>query len=97
MLQMLAQANLVITAWHGSLLVGISRSLSDFCYTTYLSDLAVRENYQLHGIGRELIRLTQLQASRETKIVLLAAPGAEVYYPHIGFANVPQAWVLKHS
>src|SRR5262245_38316707 len=42
MKQMLERANLVVSAWDSDLMVGISRSLSDFCYATYLSDLAVR-------------------------------------------------------
>jgi predicted N-acetyltransferase YhbS len=91
---MLAHANLVITAWDGDLMVGIARSLSDFCYITYLSDLAVRLEYQRQGIGRELIRRTQLASGPETKLVLLAAPGAVDYYPHIGFQQHPSAWLL---
>jgi predicted N-acetyltransferase YhbS len=91
--QMLCNANLVITAWDQDLLVGISRSLSDFSFVTYLSDLAVRESHQRQGIGRELIRLTQ-QASAPAGIILLAAPAAEQYYPHIGFTHHPQAWRL---
>jgi predicted N-acetyltransferase YhbS len=76
------------------LLVGISRSLTDFSYATYLADLAVRESHQRRGIGKELIRLTQ-QASAPASIILLAAPAAEQYYPHIGFAHHPQAWILR--
>jgi predicted N-acetyltransferase YhbS len=91
--QMVRNANLVITAWDQDLLVGISRSLSDFSFVTYLSDLAVRESHQRQGIGRELIRLTQ-QASAPAGIILLAAPAAEQYYPHIGFTHHPQAWRL---
>ena len=53
--KMLRNANLVITAWDGDLMVGISRSLTDFAYATYLSDLAVRESYQRQGIGKELV------------------------------------------
>ena len=94
MQQMLHNANLVITAWDADLLVGISRSLTDFSYATYLSDLAVRESHQRRGIGKELIRLTQ-QASAPASIILLAAPAAEQYYPHIGFAHHPQAWILR--
>ena len=41
MAAMLKNANLVITAWDGDLMVGISRALTDFSYITYLSDLAV--------------------------------------------------------
>jgi len=93
MAQMLRNANLVITAWDDNLLVGISRSLTDFSYATYLSDLAVRESHQRHGIGKELIRRTQ-QAAAPSSIILLAAPAAESYYPHIGFEHHPQAWRL---
>jgi hypothetical protein len=31
----------------------------------------------------------------EARIVLLAAPAAVDYYPHIGFTHHPQAWVLQ--
>src|SRR5262245_27792319 len=77
---MLANANLIVTAWDGELLVGIARSMSDFSYATYLSDLAVRVSHQRQGIGRELIRRTQ-EAGGSAMIVLLAAPKAENYYP----------------
>lgn len=91
---MLANANLVITAWDGDLLVGIARSLSDFSYITYLSDLAVRLEYQRTGIGKELIRRTQSAGGERTKVLLIAAPAAEHYYPHIGFLQQPHAWAL---
>ena len=55
MAAMLQHANLVVTAWDENLLVGISRSLTDFVYVTYLADLAVRVSHQRHGIGKELI------------------------------------------
>lgn len=91
---MLENANLVITAWDGGLLVGISRSMTDFAYTTYLSDLAVRESHQRQGIGRELIRLTKRESGPKTRIVLLSAPKAVEYYPRVGFSQHPSAWVL---
>jgi len=94
MAAMLEHANLVVTAWEGDLLVGISRSLSDFAYVTYLSDLAVRESHQRLGIGKELIRITQRE-SGQAYIVLLAAPKAVDYYPHIGFTQHPSAWILR--
>jgi GNAT superfamily N-acetyltransferase len=91
---MLDRANLVVTAWDGALLVGISRAISDFAYATYLSDLAVRVSHQRQGIGKELMRQTQAAAPRAT-VILLAAPAAEPYYPHVGFTHHPQAWVLR--
>jgi len=38
---MYANSSLVVTAWDGDKLVGVARSLTDFCYACYLSDLAV--------------------------------------------------------
>lgn len=90
---MLRNANLVMTAWEGELLVGIARSVSDFSYCTYLSDLAVRASHQKQGIGRELIRHTQVQGGQAT-MVLLSAPQAVDYYPRIGFTHHAQAWTL---
>jgi predicted N-acetyltransferase YhbS len=91
---MLANANLVITAWDGEQLVGIARSVSDFGYATYLSDLAVRLTHQKQGIGRELIRRTQVAGGQAT-VVLLSAPQAVEYYPRIGMKSHPSAWTLK--
>jgi ribosomal protein S18 acetylase RimI-like enzyme len=94
MAAMLASANLVVSAWDDGLLVGIARSLTDFVYATYLSDLAVRLDHQQLGVGRELVRRTQAAAPQAT-VVLLAAPAAVGYYPRIGFTHHPQAWVLR--
>ncbi len=95
MQRMLQNANLVVSAWDLDLLVGISRALSDFSYVTYLADLAVRVSHQRQGIGRELIRRTRLEAGPKAKLVLLSAPAAEQYYPHIGFMHHPQAWWIE--
>ena len=94
MRKMIANANLVITAWDEEVLVGIARSVTDFCYTTYLADLAVRASHQRQGIGRELIRLTQDACSPETRLVLLSAPKAVDYYPRVGFIRHEQCWQL---
>jgi predicted N-acetyltransferase YhbS len=72
--------------------VGAARSLTDFCYVTYLSDLCVRESHQRMGIGKELIRKT-LEAA-PCRIVLLSAPKAVDYYPHQGFDKHPSAWTI---
>ena len=91
---MVRNANLVVTAWDGDLLVGMARSFTDFSYATYLSDLAVRLSHQRAGIGKELMRQTQ-QAAPQATLILLSAPGAVDYYPHAGFTQHPSAWFLK--
>ena len=93
MAAMLANANLIVTAWDGDLLVGIARSLTDFAYATYLSDLAVRASHQRMGIGKELMRITQREGG-QARVILLAAPKAAEYYPHTGFTQHPSAWTL---
>ena len=93
---MLEHANLTVTAWDGDLLVGIARCVTDFVWTTYLADLAVRASHQRAGIGKELIRRTRA-AGPQAKLLLLAAPAAEAYYPHIGFRHFPQAWMLRED
>ena len=94
MQRMLQNANLTVTAWDGELLVGIARSLSDFSYATYLSDLAVRVSHQRQVIGRELIRRTQ-QLGGQAAVILLSAPAAVDYYPHVGMKPHPSAWMLR--
>ena len=90
---MLHNASLVVTAWDAEQLVGIARSVSDFAYCTYLSDLAVRLTHQRRGIGSELIHRTR-EAGGQATVVLLSAPNAVEYYPHVGFTRHPSAWVL---
>ncbi|MFZ0626069.1 MAG: GNAT family N-acetyltransferase [Acidimicrobiia bacterium] len=91
--RMLSGANLIITAWEGDALVGISRCITDWAYCTYLSDLAVRLDHQQQGIGKELVRLTR-KAAPEATVILLAAPKAVDYYPRIGMSRHESAWVL---
>ena len=91
---MLKYADLLCTAWDGRTLVGVARSVTDFEYCCYLSDLAVDERYQKKGIGRELIRLTQSRLGAKAKVILLAAPKAESYYPRIGFDQHRSAWII---
>ena len=94
---MLKNANLTITAWDGKTLVGISRSLTDFAYVAYLADLAVDQEYQRSGIGKQLIEETKSRLGHECMIVLLAAPKANEYYEHIGFEHNPRAWTIKNN
>lgn len=91
---MLGHANLVVTAWDGDRLVGIARTLTDFAYVGYLADLAVHVDYQRRGIGVQLVEQTRQKMGPKARILLLAAPAAVDYYPHIGFTKHNSAWVL---
>jgi predicted N-acetyltransferase YhbS len=91
---MLQHANLLCTAWHEDKLVGLARSLTDFEYCCYLSDLAVDVAYQNQGVGRRLIAGTKSKLGAKAKLILLSAPKAEGYYPKIGFDAHRSAWVI---
>ncbi len=91
---MVEHADLLCTAWDGEKLVGVARSVTDFEYCCYLSDLAVDAGYQKQGIGKELIRLTQSRLGAKAKVILLAAPKAEGYYPRVGFDQHRSAWII---
>ena len=92
---MLAHADLVVTARIAGRIVGVSRAITDFAYCTYLSDLAVDAAEQRRGIGRELLRRTHDAAGLHTTLILLAAPAAESYYPHIGMTEHPSCWTIN--
>ena len=94
---MLEKSNLIVAAWYEGKLVGIARSITDFHYACYLSDLAVDRAYQGRGIGIELQRVTQHQLGPRCKIILLAAPAAIGYYPHIGYTKYESCWILERE
>jgi GNAT superfamily N-acetyltransferase len=95
---MLANADVLVTARTAAgLLVGVSRAITDFSYATYLSDLAVDAAYQGQGIGRELVRRTHEAAGLHTTLILLAAPQAAAYYPHIGMRRHDSCWTINRT
>jgi len=101
--KMLAHADLIITArdvgtdsankTSAGELIGISRAITDFAFCTYLADLAVDVRFQGRGIGRELIRRIHLEAGLDTTLILLSAPKAQSYYPHIGMTKHESCWI----
>lgn len=95
MQRMLDQADVLITAWSSELLVGVSRALTDFAYCCYLSDLAVDESYQRQGIGKRLIAETHRVSGEQTTLILLAAPAAASYYPHIGMQRFTDCFLIR--
>lgn len=94
---MVANADITVTAWDGDRLVGVARSVTDFTYCCYLSDLAVDAAYQRQGIGVELMARTQAELGPKCTLILLAAPAAADYYGHVGFTHHPRCWVLDRN
>ncbi len=96
--KMLKYGNVLVTAWDGDLLVGVSRALTDFSFCCYLSDLAVDQAYQHKGIGKELIKQTHhVSGNDDSMLILLAAPKAKEYYPKIGMEQFPECFVIRRK
>ncbi|MFK5924499.1 MAG: GNAT family N-acetyltransferase [Verrucomicrobiota bacterium] len=94
---MLENSNLIVSAWDESKLIGIARSMTDFHYACYLSDLAVDLSYQRQGIGLQLQQITQDQLQPRCTLILISAPAANDYYPAIGYEHSPRCWVLSRD
>lgn len=96
-LGMLDHADLLVVAFWNAKLVGVARSVTDFHYCCYVSDLAVDKEFQKQGLGKALLHYTQQQLKNSCKLILLAAPDAHSYYQHLGFEAHPRCWTLAQT
>jgi len=96
-IHMFTHSNLVITAWAGEQLVGISRALTDWCWSYYLADLAVKQPYKKLDIGKKLISLTKEKGGKQSMVLLLSAPAAMAYYPKVGLEQVQNGFILHRE
>jgi ribosomal protein S18 acetylase RimI-like enzyme len=95
--RMVENADINITAWDNDQLIGIARSITDYSFCCYLSDLAVDEDYQHRGIGKKLVRITKEHIGEEVSLILLASPIAMEYYPHIGFEKLDNCFAIRKT
>lgn len=95
--KMFSRYDILITAWIDNEPIALSRSLSDMCYCCYLSDLAVKKEYQKMGIGKKLIEMTHEVATEKATLILLAAPSAVDYYPKVGMDKMPACYIIKRT
>ena len=93
--QMVSGASLWATCRTNGELIGVARSVTDFAYCCYLSDLAVDQAFAQQGIGRRLVAETRSRLGPQCSLILLSAPAAVEYYPRIGFTQHPSAWIMK--
>jgi ribosomal protein S18 acetylase RimI-like enzyme len=95
--KMFDNSNLIVTAWDNDLFVGVSRSITDWVWACYLSDLAVREEYKKEGIGRQLIKLTKVKVGEQSMVLLLSVPSAMEYYPKVGFIKQESSFIIDRE
>jgi len=92
--RMIDHANLTVSAWTGDELIGLARTLTDFCHSAFLCDMAVKKAFQKQQIGRQLIEITKLQLQPTCTLTLLSPPSAAPYYYKAGFEKADNAFVL---
>lgn len=95
MKNILDNSNLIVTAWDGIELIGIARSITDYHYCCYLSDLAVKKEYQKVGIGKSLIEITQNTIGDQTMLILIATNTTMDYYQKTGFDKIENGFLIK--
>jgi GNAT superfamily N-acetyltransferase len=95
--KMYENSNLVVTAWDKDVLVGVSRSITDWVWSTYLADLAVRKEYHKSGIGKKLIELTREKVGEQSMVLLLSVPTALEYYPKMGFSKQESSFIINRT
>ena len=98
MQKMIDNSNLIVTAWDNDMLVGVSRCITDWVWSCYLADLAVRHEYKKEGIGKKLINLTKEKVGEQSMVLLLSVPSAMEYYPKTGLLDkVENGFIIKRS
>lgn len=95
--KMYENSNLIVTAWDKEILVGVSRCITDWAWSCYLADLAVRQGYKKEGIGKKLIDLTKERVGEETMVLLLSVHTAMEYYPKVGFSKEDRAFTMHRT
>ena len=92
---MVRGGNLLVTARRAGVLVGVARSVTDFVYCCYLSDLAVVRAEQGNGVGRRLLEETRARLHPDATLILLSAPAATGFYPKTGMRPHDAAFVIR--
>ena len=95
--RMFDNSNLIVTAWDNDLLVGVSRSITDWVWACYLSDLAIRDEYKKEGIGKQLINLTKEKVGDQSMVLLLSVPTAMEYYQKVGFEKQESSFIMNRK
>jgi ribosomal protein S18 acetylase RimI-like enzyme len=94
---MLRNANLTVTARCDGLLVGIARSVTDFVFCCYLSDLAVSKHVQGRRIGAQLIEETRKHLGPTVSVILSSVPESVGFYQSINMQPLPSGFWFRRE
>jgi N-acetylglutamate synthase-like GNAT family acetyltransferase len=95
--RMYDNSDLIVSAWDKDTLVGVSRCITDWVWSCYLADLAVRTEYKNSGIGKKLIEITKEQLGEQSMVLLLSVDSALEYYPKVGFTQISNSFIIQRK
>lgn len=85
---MLRHSNAVVSLWQGKRLVGFARATSDFTYRAVLWDVAIPEDLQGQGLGRQLIEaILSTPELRNVERIYLMTSRSSGFYEQLGFTD----------
>jgi len=97
---MLSKAQIVVTArldQADTPLVGVARTITDFAWCAYLSDLAVVRSAQGLGIGRGLLDVTRTHCGASVALILSSVPDAVPFYERAQMERIADAFWYRRA
>lgn len=92
----LAGTTEIATAWDGTRLVGIARSLTDGARNAFISTVVVHPRWQSLGVGERLMGAL-MDGRPNVRFALSAASGMEAWYRKLGYEPDPHAMVRRRA
>ena len=95
--QMLAGADLIVTARREGELLGLARCITDRIWICYCAELAVRESAQGLGVGRGILEAAWAILGPKVGFVLVSEPEAVQFYKRVGMSPDVTAFYRPRS
>ena len=93
--RMLAETDLLISAWDGSQLVGFGRVLTDYVYRASIWDVIINVNYQDRDIGKGLVQRILTHATlAQVELFWLCTRRHQGFYASLGFSDKEQTGMV---
>lgn len=95
--KMLIHAKLIVTARHQNQLVGIARALTDFSSCCFLSEVAVRQEYEQRNIASKMLDLIRKEVEEDCDLIMLVPPGQEERSKELGFTKAENLFMIPRQ
>ncbi len=92
---MVAQTDLLLTAWDDHRLIGCGRALTDYVYRASIWDVIVSAPYQGRDVGSEIVRrILYHPALRRVELFWLCTRDKQAFYESLGFSAKEQTGMV---